>query len=105
VCSTHSEKSRFTPAWRVTPGPCLRFFELGATIETISRLVVLFPLGGILADGLLERDVLARLAQLFCKARPLADQCLVADFDGRGSGDLVGCQQAGRNVSIGDILQ
>ena len=84
--------------------PSSRFFELGAAIEPISGLAALLPLCDILANSLLEVDVLACLAQPVCKACPLADQRLVADFNGGRSGDLVGGQQARSNEGISDLL-
>lgn len=56
------------------------------------------------ADYLLEWDVLACLTQPTCKAWPLADQRFVTDFNGGRPGDLVCCQQAGRNEGSGNLL-
>src|SRR5437773_9761998 len=81
-CSTGLEKCHLIAAWGVAPGPCLRFFQLGATIEAIPGIAALLPFCNILANGLLERDVIACLTQPACKTWPLADQRLVADFNG-----------------------
>ncbi len=86
------EKCHFVAAWGVAPGPCSRLFESGATIEAIARFVALLPFGDILADSLLDGNVSACFTQPPCKAWPLADQRLVADFNGGRSGDLVGRQ-------------
>src|SRR5260370_7972375 len=94
------EKCHVVAARGVASSPCLRFFELGAAIETISRFGAPLPLSGIFADGLLEMDVLACLTQPACKTGPLADQGLVPDFNGGCAGDLVGFQQAPCNEAI-----
>src|SRR5260370_42441909 len=99
------EKCHVVAARGVASSPCLRFFELGAAIETISRFGAPLPLSGIFADGLLEMDVLACLTQPACKTGPLADQGLVADFNGACAGDLVGCQKRHCTEGINDLLQ
>src|SRR5260370_3627505 len=99
------EKCHLVAARGVASSPWLRFFELGAPIETVSRFVAPLQLSGMFADGLLEMDVLACITQPVCKTGPLADQGLVADFNGGCAGDLVGCQQAHCNEGINDLLQ
>src|SRR6266702_1333103 len=58
LCSTGTEKCYFVSTRGVATCPCLCFFQLGATIETISGLTAPLPFYDILANDLLERDVI-----------------------------------------------
>jgi len=97
---TGMQKRHLVATGRVAPGPGLRIFELGTAVEPVCWLLALLPLGSIRAECLLQANVLAGLAQPVGEPRPLADQGLVADFQGGGSGDLIGCEQARGNEGI-----
>src|SRR6266487_6251575 len=59
VCSTRLEKGHFLPTRHVTCGPRVRVYELRAAIESISGFAMLLPFTDILADELLEVNVLS----------------------------------------------
>jgi hypothetical protein len=72
-------------------------------IESVVWLAMLLPVRYVLADGVLQVDILACLMQPGGETRPFADQRLVANFYGRDASKIVGCEQASDNKSIDDL--
>ena len=103
TAGTCLEERHLLPTRHTALGPCVRFLELRTTIQPIPGHAASLPLRNILADGLLQVNILTCLAQPLCKACPFADEGFVAHLNGGGSRNFIGHQQACGNEDIGDL--
>src|SRR5713101_1685432 len=78
------EECHLSPIRHIALDPRARFLELRTTIQPVPGHAAPLPLRSILADVVLQANILTCLSQPLCQAFPLLDHCLMTHFNGGG---------------------